>query len=160
MYLPGSTFRSLSAVLFLLATVSCDDYPSQPRVSGSSEIGPEGGVVESQNGLAELDVPAGALDEMVSMSLVVTSASVIDPLQVAETVYALQPQTITLLAPATMWIEYDPAFLQGGGEGSLRIHRMQSQGWTTSGVLHVAVDATQNRVIARVTQGGVYAILQ
>jgi len=143
-----------------MAAASCDDDPSQPRVSGSSAVGPDGGVVEAQNGLAELDIPAGALDQPVQISLVQTSASIIDTRLVAETVYALQPQTMTLLEPATLWIEYDPAFLQGGGEGSLRIHRLQTQGWTESGVLHLAVDATQNRVLASVIHGGVYAILR
>ena len=148
-----------AAFLAFLVLVSCGDDPSAPRVDAPDGVGPEGGVVGSQDGRAKLVVPEGALTERVEIELILANPPVADAELIAESAYLLRPEATTFGVPAVLTIEYDPALVPDSvAESSLRILRSVPQGWNDSLVTHVETDAGLNTVRATVEAGGVYAV--
>ncbi|MCR9163636.1 MAG: hypothetical protein ACE37F_15485 [Nannocystaceae bacterium] len=93
----GTLSRLFAFALTATALVACDGAAGTP-------IGPEGGVVVSDDGRLTLEIPAGALDGVVDVSI----HAVEDGPEGGESAiraYALEPMGTTLILPAT--VEYD-----------------------------------------------------
>lgn len=133
--------------------VGCAD-PSPPDIggnggTGSAPIGPEGGVVVSADGMAELAVPAGALSEIVEISV-----SAISPpgesMEFVTPAYDFQPDGLTFAHPAKLTLRYDPARLPSGvreGLMNVYVHHPDTGRWEG---LYAFADTTQHAVFADV----------
>lgn len=73
---------------------------------GGTRLGPEGGIVRSADGRAQLEVPPGALDEVVDLAL--EPRSDVEG-AVPGTSWALSPSGIEFAVPVLLSMPYDPA---------------------------------------------------
>lgn len=89
--------RTVFAALVLASTVAtgCD-------VSGDA-IGPEGGVVVSDDGRMALEIPEGALDTAVEITIEVTAS----PEGAMAPLYVIEPMGLTFSKPTALVFDYD-----------------------------------------------------
>lgn len=93
----GTLSRLFAFALTATALVACDG-------AGGTPIGPEGGIVVSDDGRLTVEIPAGALDGTVDVSIhVVEDGPEGD--ESAIRAYAIEPMGTALIFPAT--VEYD-----------------------------------------------------
>lgn len=91
------TARTAFALLLTTAVATgCD-------VLEGEGIGPEGGVVVSEDGRMALEVPPGALDETVEISIEVVAG----PQGAASEMYVLEPMGLVFAHPAELVFDYD-----------------------------------------------------
>ena len=90
-------------LLSVLATTGCDE--------GGDTIGPDGGVVTSRDGRVTLDIPTGALDREVTITIEEIDEG---PEGSVGRVYEVLPSYTQLLVPAT--IEVDLAASKSDGD--------------------------------------------
>lgn len=96
-YMAGTLSRLFAFALTATALVACDGADGTP-------IGPEGGIVVSDDGRLTVEIPAGALDGTVDVSIhVVEDGPEGD--ESAIRAYAIEPMGTALVLPAT--VEYD-----------------------------------------------------
>jgi len=134
----------------------CGDESSTAPPPDGNTIGPAGGTAVSADGLATITIPAGALAEPTLISIAPVAAP--PPGALAGSAYALGPETVTLAAPASLSISYDPASLPASvTEGSLRLGKLLGSVWL--GVYGSAVDETANAVSASLHGFSTYGIL-
>ena len=89
--------RTAFAILTLASAVAtgCD--------LGGERIGPEGGVVLSDDGRMALEIPEGALDEAVAITIEVTEG----PEGAMAPLYVIEPMGLTFLHPTALVFDYD-----------------------------------------------------
>ena len=92
----GPLSRLFAFALSATALVACD-------AGEGTAIGPEGGVVVSDDGRLTLEIPAGALDEVVEVSIHAVEDGPADAAAIRA--YAIEPRGTTLVLPAH--VEYD-----------------------------------------------------
>lgn len=96
-------------------------------VEVEKRIGPDGGFIESADGLMRLDVPADALDDTQLISLVQTDD--FPPVGQVTPVYEFGPESISFSPAALLTIGYDPERVpQGFDESELRLGVFEN-GW-------------------------------
>jgi uncharacterized protein YjdB len=123
-------------------------------------IGPLGGTAVSADGLAELVVPAGALDAVTDV--VITpgdpTAFASDPLYVTGTAYTVEPDLLALDAAGLLRIHYDPANLPAGVTSDrLRIRERDRQQNRWRDCTHVGLQG--NVVVGSIEQLGLFAVV-
>jgi hypothetical protein len=91
----GTVSRLFALALCTTALAACDGTEGTP-------VGPEGGVVVSDDGRLTLEIPAGALDDTVDVSIHRVEDG---PDGIALRAYAVEPMGTTLVLPAR--VEYD-----------------------------------------------------
>jgi hypothetical protein len=102
----GNRGPALALVGALIISVGCggaDSPESSDPVSAATPIGPDGGTVQSSDGRFTLDVPAGALDDTVDISITkTTAADWSEEVTEAEplAVYRMEPDGLTFAEPA------------------------------------------------------------
>ncbi len=98
------TARTAFAALVLTATVAtgCD-------VLSSDRIGSDGGVVVSEDGRMMLEIPEGALDGEVEISIEVVEG----PDGSASDLYVVEPMGLTFARPVVLTYDYDEQTLGG-----------------------------------------------
>lgn len=89
----------LRARLVILVVLALGAACARGGEGGVTAIGPTGGTVRSVDGLFELQIPAGALNEVVELS-VRTRVDVLVPQRASE-VYEVEPAGVVLALPAT-----------------------------------------------------------
>jgi len=113
------TARTAFAAL-LLATVAtgCDAWDAE-------RIGPEGGVVVSSDGRMALEIPAGALDEDVEITIEVTEGTEgsLAP------IYVIEPMGLTFDFPTELVYDYDADVLGDEDPEALELVAHRELGW-------------------------------
>jgi hypothetical protein len=98
---------ALTGALVITASCGGGDDDSPGAVSAATPIGPAGGSVSSSDGMFVLDVPAGALDDTVDITITKTGESEWDD-ELAEAeprnVYRMEPSGLEFASPATATI--------------------------------------------------------
>lgn len=113
------TARTAFAAL-LLATVAtgCDAW-------GGDGVGPEGGVVVSADGRMALEIPAGALEETVEITIEVAEG--IDGAMAP--VYVIEPMGLTFQYPTELVFDYDAEALGDNDPEALELVTQRELGW-------------------------------
>lgn len=91
----GTTSRLLALVLSASSLVACEQ-------AQGTEVGPRGGVVMSDDGRLTVEIPAGALDKTIDISIHAVEDG---PGGTAVRAYAIEPLGTALVLPAR--VEYD-----------------------------------------------------
>ncbi len=133
----GGNFRvrlgiclALAAVAAWLAGCGWGDEASTPTnpPPGSTRIGPDGGQVVADNGLAMVTIPAGALDQVLAVSVVPAA----DPPAgaVTGTAYDFLPLQTVFAVPCTVAIAFDPANLpEDAAQHDLHLVKASGGAW-------------------------------
>jgi hypothetical protein len=121
-------------------------------VTGCSEeegtvIGPRGGVVASDDGLFTLEIPAGALDQEVDITIEEVDC---DPPSALGPCYEVGPVGMPLLFPGTIVYQVDPDMLEGLQPEELTVLSEREEDWKP------LADHRVDMVEAEVTASAVY----
>ena len=116
-------FRTAFAALLLASTVAtgCD--------LDSDRIGSEGGVIVSDDGRMSLEVPAGALDEAVEITIEVVAG----PEGSASDLYVMEPMGLTFSRPVVATFDYDDDTLDGADADDLTMVAHREADWAYLG---------------------------
>lgn len=114
------TARLAFASLLLTATVAsgCDLVQAEG-------IGAEGGVVVSADGRMALEIPPGALDEAVEITIEVTAG----PEGSRTPLYVLEPMGLTFERPVALVFDYDDEILGEGDPEALTMVAHREADW-------------------------------
>ena len=107
-------------LLSMLAATGCDE--------GGDTIGPDGGVVTSRDGRVTLDIPAGALDHEVTITIEEIDEG---PEGSVGRVYEILPSHTQLLVPALIEVDLGAAKTDGDIEPQLTAATMEDVVITT-----------------------------
>jgi hypothetical protein len=125
-------------------------------------IGSEGGKVTGAAGKAMVDIPAGALDKKIDITIKqVALAQVTAPpatLKLAGDIYEFGPAGTKFKKPVTIILQYDPAKLAGTKEETLVIYYLDETAkvWVS---LNGTVDKTKHTVTVKVDHFSKYAVM-
>lgn len=110
---------ALAALLLTSIATGCDAW-------GGPGIGSEGGVVVSDDGRMALEIPAGALDESVEITIVATEGS-----EGLAPIYVIEPVGLTFEHPTELVYAYDSEDEMLGDEDpeALELVTMRELGW-------------------------------
>lgn len=144
----------LAAILMSLIGCEGGEEPPSERLT---VIGPAGGTAESFDRRARVQIPAGAVEGPLWITIegteVVPDAEAI----LTGSAYSFGPADAELLVPATITIRYDVAQVpEGAAEGQLRLAQVIGGGWQA--VAGSVVDPVANSVGAPTTTFGIFAI--
>ncbi|MEM7159711.1 MAG: hypothetical protein AAF799_43120 [Myxococcota bacterium] len=116
--------RTTFAAMLLASTVAtgCDAWDQ-------GMIGPEGGVVVSEDGRMALEIPAGALDETVDISI----ERLEGPQGAAGDLYVVEPIGLTFATPAIMTFDYDDETLGDHDAEALSLVAQREASWAYLG---------------------------
>lgn len=115
-------------------------------------VGPIGGVISSDDGLARLEVPPGSLDQSVEITVTPVGSCPEEPgtIIVPSTVYEFSPAGLAFAPPALLSIGYtEGAVPEILAESSLRLLHQTADGWeevsgstvdTSRGTVHGSID--------------------
>lgn len=119
------TARTAFAALLLTSTVAtgCD------LVAMEEGIGEDGGVVVSDDGRVALEIPAGALDEAVE----ITIETVPGPAGSASDLYVMEPMGLVFERPVTVTFDYDAETLGDAEAEALTFVAQREADWTYLG---------------------------
>ncbi|MBL8986939.1 MAG: Ig-like domain-containing protein [Gemmatimonadetes bacterium] len=116
-----------------------------------------GGTVTGFGGALELVVPAGAVSEATAIRIASATNPILDPTAVAGSVLAVGPEGLTLSAPATLRLTFDPARRPAGlPVADLRIRRFDGTAWQP--LPGGFADANANRATASLTTLGTVSV--
>jgi hypothetical protein len=118
------TARAAFAALVLVSTVAtgCD-------LAAADEIGREGGVVVSDDGRMSLEIPAGALDESVE----ITIAAVPGPDGSQSDLYVMEPMGLVFERPVVVTFDYDGETLGDAAADDLTLVAQREADWAYLG---------------------------
>jgi hypothetical protein len=108
----------IALATFTMTLVACDG-------DGADNIGPRGGVVSSPDGKLVVNVPAGALDSDIFMTI----GEVEDCADDLDRCYEIEPFGTILRIPATLTYHYDIGDLTRAAEEDLAIVGRRQDGW-------------------------------
>jgi len=109
---------AFAALLLTTVATGCD-------VWDADRIGPEGGVVVSDDGRMALEIPEGALDEAVEITIVATEG---DDDALAP-VYVIEPMGLTFKYPTELVFDYDEESLGDSDPEALELVTLRELGW-------------------------------
>jgi len=125
-------------------------------------IGSEGGKVTGADGEAVVEIPAGALDKKVIITIKqIAPADVTAPpatLKLAGDIYEFGPAGTKLAKPVTITLQYDPAKLAGAKEETLAVYCLDetAKAWVSLGG---TVDKIKHTVTVTVDHFSKYAVM-
>lgn len=136
------------------ASAEADVAVSIPALAGIVDAG--GGTVTAAGGRAVLTLEAGAVPYSVALTATEAQPSSTQDL-VTGTAVTFGPD-LTFAAPVDLAIAYDPTGIPANAdERSLGLYRLTGSSWEE--LDDIAVDTTSNKVVARVTSTGTFAVL-
>jgi len=147
------------AFLMLLLLAGCGgDDDGEGAIERRTLVGPTGGTIVSSDRNATVVVPA----EAISVAQQFVSERIVSPPTapglVGNTAYRFGPEGWVFEAPVTIAIGYrEENIPEGVSEDTLRIARLQPEGWTPVGTS--VVDEEANRVSAEIVGFSVFAIV-
>ena len=109
---------AFAALLLTTVATGCDAWDAE-------RIGREGGVVVSEDGRMALEIPAGALDEAVEITIEVTQADD----DSAAPIYVIEPVGLAFQYPTELVYEYDDEMLGEEDPEALELVTMRELGW-------------------------------
>lgn len=153
--------RSSICPVLIIAACACgggtQTAPTPPPATVAT-IGPSGGSVVSLDGLARLDVPAGALGAEVPLALRLATNVPLDAAAVKPAAYEITPANVTFQSAARLQVTFTPSLRPSGtAEEELRIHRLAGGQWQPGGGAQ-DLDATVHRAGTTVTTSGTYGV--
>ena len=111
--------RTVFASLLLTVVASgCDAWDADG-------IGAEGGVVVSDDGRMALEIPAGALDEAVEITIAVTPGTE----GTRAPIYVIEPMGLTFHQPTELVFDYDADTLGEDDPEALEMVTLRELGW-------------------------------
>jgi hypothetical protein len=118
------TARTAFAALILASTVAtgCD-------LAAGDQIGRDGGVVVSDDGRMSLEIPAGALDENVE----ITIEAVAGPDGSASDLYVMEPMGLVFERPVVVSFDYDDEMLGDAQADDLTMVAQREADWAYLG---------------------------
>lgn len=121
-------------------------------VTGCSEgegttVGPRGGVVTSEDGRFTLEIPEGALDQEVDITI---DAVECEQPEAIDTCYEIGPVGLPLLFPGTIIYDIDPAELEGLSPEEVTVLTEREEDWKP------LADHRVDMIDAQVTASAVY----
>jgi hypothetical protein len=118
------TARTAFAALVLVSTVAtgCD-------LAAGDEIGRKGGVVVSDDGRMTLEIPAGALDQSVE----ITIEAVAGPDGSASDLYVMEPMGLVFERPVVVTFDYDAETLGDAAAEDLTLVAQREADWAYLG---------------------------
>jgi hypothetical protein len=118
------TARTAFAALILVSTVAtgCD-------LAAGDQIGRDGGVVVSDDGRMSLEIPAGALDENVE----ITIEAVPGPDGSASDLYVMEPMGLVFERPVVVSFDYDDETLGDAEADELTMVAQRDADWAYLG---------------------------
>lgn len=111
-------FAFAAALLASTFATGCDALDSE-------RIGAKGGVVVSDDGRMSLEIPAGALDEAVDITIEVVDG----PEGSASALYVIEPMGLTFDRPAVLTFDYDDEMLGEGNPDALTMVAHREADW-------------------------------
>lgn len=140
----------------VLALAGCEGEDDGP-VQRETVIGPAGGVAQSFDRRAQVEVPAGALDGPRWITIERVTQFPADEALLPGTVYHFGPAGLEFTLPATVTISYDPGALpEGVEEADLHLARVVGGGWQA--VPGSGVDTQSSSVAAPVGGFSLFAL--
>lgn len=109
---------AFAALLLTTVATGCDAWHV-------GEIGPEGGVVVSSDGRMTLEVPPGALDRSVEITIEATPG----PEGTVAPVYVIEPMGLTFQYPTELVFDYDATMLGEEDPEALEMVTQRELGW-------------------------------
>ena len=155
-------------ILLVITLVACtaaaitvpadrDDESSPPPsgVPAEATVGPGGGTVAGETRAMVLVIPAGALDEEVTIKITPDTATT-HPWAIAGTVYQFEPAGLEFRQPATLSIRYDPAQVTSSDPArGIALHRIDGDDWLE---LDSVVDSQAHTVSAELSGFSRYGV--
>jgi hypothetical protein len=125
-------------------------------------IGALGGKAMSADGLASVDVPPGALDEPIVITVEPANGADLPTsdteILVPRSAYDFSPDGLHLSAPAALMIRYDPARLPSEiEESSLRLARAEGASWAE--LSSASLNVSTGEALGEVTGFSVYGLI-
>jgi hypothetical protein len=119
------TARTAFAALLLVSTVAtgCD------LVEMGEGVGREGGVVVSDDGRVALEIPAGALEERVEITIEVVPG----PAGSRSDLYVMEPMGLVFERPVVVTFDYDAETLGDAEAGDLTLVAQREADWAYLG---------------------------
>ncbi len=120
-------FRTAFAALILASTVAtgCD--------LDSDRIGSDGGTIVSEDGRMSIEIPAGALDQKVEITIAVVAG----PDGSASDLYVMEPMGLTFSRPVVVTYDYDDETLGDADADALTMVADREADWAYLGDLRV-----------------------
>ena len=109
---------AFAALLLTTVAAGCD-------VWDADRIGPEGGVVVSDDGRMALEIPAGALDEAVEITIETTESTD----DTVAPVYVIEPVGLAFQYPTELVFDYDEESLGEHDPEALELVTLRELGW-------------------------------
>jgi len=120
----------------------------------TGEVGPSGGVVVSDSKAVILDIPAGALDETVTIEIKPAGDA---PQGHVGNAYNLLPDGLSFKVPITVKFAYDPTSLGVAAENSLALATVVNGAWHI--IADSAVDTTAKVVSGKTDHFSQYGVI-
>ncbi len=147
---------TIAAMMIMATLVGCEGVDNDP-VRRETVIGPAGGVAESFDRNARLEVPEGAVDGPTRIAITPVDDLTDDEAVFPGTAYLFEPAGLDFGAPVTVTIEYDVNALPDDvAETDLQMVRLVGDDWEA--VPGSVVDAVNRSVSAHLTSPGTFAI--
>ena len=128
----------------------------------SDVVGMDGGTVTAAGGAASVNIPAGALDKEITVTIVkVDAAAVTQPpltLKLAGDIYEFGPAGTQFNKPVKITLKYDPAKLGGVSEDGLKVYYLDetANAWVAIGGV---VDKVNHTLTVEVNHFSKYAVM-
>lgn len=119
----------------------------------SEVIGSEGGTLETDGGDVTLDVPEGALEEDVELSIASVEASELPEGAVEGTAFDFGPDGQEFAEPVTLTVHYDQDSVDDDDEANLAIHLLRDGVWEN---VPSTVNTVDDVITAEITHFSVY----
>lgn len=150
---PKNPLLCALAIVVLTASACSDSTaPSAPP-----KLGLRAGTVASADGIATVEVPAGALSENIAITVTPATKPTPNSLMVIATAYDLGPNGTQFAKPLTLTIKYDPAKVPAdGGVESLALYHLVNDTWQQ--VTGSAVDTVAHTIHGSITSFSIYSI--
>ncbi|MEX1367160.1 MAG: hypothetical protein AB1Z98_28795 [Nannocystaceae bacterium] len=119
----------LTARTALTAMLLTSTFATGCEMLEGDAIGAEGGIVVSDDGRVTLDIPAGALEEAVEITVEVVPG----PAGSASDLYVLEPMGLTFASPVIVEVDYDDEMLGGRDPQGLTVVAQREADWAYLG---------------------------
>jgi alpha-tubulin suppressor-like RCC1 family protein len=119
-------------------------------------LGSDGGTLQSSDGAVTLEIPAGAIDGDIGITVTPASDDLDDPDVVPGTVHVFGPSPYQFAEDVTLTIRYDPGDLDGFDPSELRIFKVDGDEWIQ--IAGSSVDAAETTVSAPINSFSRYGV--
>ena len=128
------------------------------RVEEGAVVGSAGGSFTAREGIITVAIPAGALSQPTSLTVVPAASPPASARLIAGTAFHLAPAAATFAQPVTLGIRYDPSLVTAGNsESELQLYEVLAGAWTL--VSGSTVDTGNRTVTGSSSRFGTFAVM-